>query len=64
MFLSVTKRMTTKENPSDVTGDLVSPVSSYTSYCQANFTCLGTAEVVVFCIHTTVWTSDSPYTVL
>jgi len=56
--------MTTKENPSDVTGDLVNTVSSSTSYCQENFTCLGTAEVAVFCIHSAVWTSDSLYNVL
>ena len=64
MLLSVAIHMTTKENPSDVTGDLVNTVSSSTSYCQENFTCLGTAEVAVFCIHSAVWTSDSLYNVL
>ena len=50
MLLSVTIRMTTKETPSDVKGDLVTTPSSSTSYCQANFTRPGTAEVGVFCI--------------
>jgi hypothetical protein len=64
MLLFVTIHMTTKENPSDVTGDLVSTVSSSTSYCQANFMCPETSKVAVFCIHCAVWTGDSLYTVI